>query len=126
MLSGKRGELVSGVERFEDLVAWQKARELVRAVHEVTRDRRQWDIDLTRQFRRAAVSTMSNIAEGFERDGAAEFEHFLSVAKLSCAEVRSLLYAASDCGFLDEATFHRLRSQAVETGRVIGGLRAAV
>lgn len=117
---------MSGAERFEDLIAWQKARELVRAIHVVTRDRqRWWDIDLVRQIRRTAVSTMSNIAEGFERDGAAEFEQFLSVAKSSCAEVRSLLYTAWDCDFIEEATFQQLRSQADETGRVIGGLRAA-
>jgi four helix bundle protein len=119
--------VVSGTERFEDLIAWQKARELVSSIHAVTSDRRQWsDADLARQLRRAAVSSMSNIAEGFERDGSAEFEHVLSVAKASCAEVRSLLYAAWDYGFLDEATFQRLHGQATETGRVIGGLRAAV
>src|SRR5215216_6140 len=110
------------VERFEDLVAWQKARVLTRAIYEVTR-RGDFENDygLARQIQRAAVSVMSNIAEGFERHSSAEFHHFLYIAKSSCAEVRSQLYVAFDIGYLDEPEFRRLLDQAQEVARVIGG-----
>ena len=115
------------IERFEDLIAWQKARELTRAIYEVTRQGAlAKDYGLSGQIQRAAVSIMSNIAEGFERGGRGEFHQFLSTAKASCAEVRSQLYAALDVGYLDEVTFDRLMQQAEEVGRIIGGLRASV
>ncbi|HKG24483.1 MAG TPA: four helix bundle protein [Thermomicrobiales bacterium] len=115
------------VERFEELVAWQKGRRLVRDLYHVTR-RGDFarDRDLVSQIRRAAVSVMSNVAEGFERGGRSEFEHFLSTAKSSCGEVRSLLYVAFDAEYIDESTFLRFRANADEVGRIVGGLRAAV
>ena len=115
------------VERFEDLIAWQKARQLRREVYRITRTPgfRQ-DLDYRRQIQRAAVSVMSNIAEGFERGGRAEFAQFLSTAKASCGEVRSLLYVALDEGWLDESQFRTLMDQVEEASRVIGGLRTAV
>jgi len=76
------------VERFEDLIAWQKARGLTRSVYEVTRNGDfAKDYGLSGQIQRAAVSIMSNIAEGFKRGGRGESHHFLSTAKASCAEV---------------------------------------
>jgi four helix bundle protein len=69
---------------------------------------------------------MSNLAEGFERGRPAEFHQFLSVAKASCAELRSQLYVAFDVGYLDETKFKRLMALAEEVARIIGGLRAAV
>ncbi len=81
------------VEHFEDLIAWQKARELTRAIYEVTRQGAfAKDYGLSGQIQRASVSIMSNIAEGFERGNPREFHQFLSVSKSSCAEVRSQLY----------------------------------
>ncbi len=74
----------------------------------------------------AAVSVMSNIAEGFERGSRGEFHQFLSTAKASCAELRSQLYVALDAGYVDQAGFDELSTQAREVGRIIGGLRAAV
>jgi four helix bundle protein len=123
---GKEG-IVARVERFEDLIAWQKGRGLVREVYRLTR-RGEFarDRDLVSQIRRAAVSVMSNVAEGFERGGRPEFEHFLSTAKSSCGEVRSLLYVAFDAEYIDEPTFRQLRVDAEEVGRIVGGLRAAV
>ena len=115
------------IERFEDLVAWQKARVLSRKVYEVTRTGDfARDFALTNQIRRAAISVMSNIAEGFERYGRNEFHQFLSIAKASCAEVRSQLYIAFDVGYINEEQFNSLKEQAEETARVIGGLRASV
>jgi len=115
------------IEKFEDLIAWQKARELTRAIYEATRQGAfAKDYGLSGQIQRATVSIMSNIAEGFERGGRGEFHQFLSTAKASCAEVRSQLYVALDVGYLDETSFDRLMQQAQEVGRIVGGLRASV
>ena len=118
---------MSKVQRFEDLIAWQKARRLTRQVYEFTRRGScARDFGLSGQIQRASVSIMSNIAEGFERNRHAEFHQFLSVAKSSCAEVRSQLYVALDVGYLNLSEFEALLAQAEEVGRIIGGLRAAV
>ena len=94
------------VERFEDLIAWQKARGLTRVIYKATRNGDfAKDHGLSRQIQRTAVSVMSNITEGFERGARGEFHQFLSTAKASCAEVRSQLYVALDAGYLDEVSF---------------------
>ena len=118
---------MASVERFEDLVAWQKARELTTKVYKVTRGAQfAKDPALSSQMRRAAVSVMANIAEGFERDGRAEFPHFLSTAKASSGELRSHLYVALDGGYVDATTFRDLLALGEEVSRIISGLRASV
>ena len=115
------------IERFEDLVAWQKSRKLTQEIYQVTRRGNfAKDFGLSGQIQRAAVSIMSNIAEGFERGGRKEFHQFLSMAKASCAEVRSQLYVALDIGYLDQSEFNELLNRAEEVGRIVGGLRASV
>jgi len=115
------------IERFEDLIAWQKARSLTHTIYQITRQGAfARDFGLSNQIQRAAVSIMSNLAEGFERSGLGEFHQFLSTAKSSCAEVRSQLYVALDVGYLDQVTFKQLLAQAEEVGRIIGGLRASI
>ncbi|MBI2214447.1 MAG: four helix bundle protein [Acidobacteria bacterium] len=115
------------VDRFEDLIAWQKARELCKQVYHLTAKRDfSRDFALVDQLRRSAISIGSNIAEGFERNNPKEFHQFLSVAKSSCAEVRSQLYTAVDVGHITEDEFEGVYALAAETGRVLGGLRAAV
>jgi four helix bundle protein len=115
------------VERFEDLIAWQKARELTLKIYRISRQGKFGkDYRLSGQIQRAAVSIMSNIAEGFERGGLGEFHQFLSTAKASCAELRSQLYVGLDVGYIDDRTFQNLRTQSEEVGRIIGGLRASV
>lgn len=115
------------VMRFEDLIAWQKARVLVAEVYRVTRGGAfARDFALVDQLRRAAVSVLSNIAEGFDRRRWAEFHNLLVVAKGSAAEVRSQLYVALDVGYLDEAEFRGLYDKAVEVARIVAGLRSAV
>jgi four helix bundle protein len=79
------------------------------------------DFGLRDQIRRASVSIMSNIAEGFERDGNKEFIQFLSTAKGSSGELRSQLYVALDAGFLDQSGFNSLYTQANSTTNLIGG-----
>lgn len=84
------------------------------------------DFALSSQLQRAAVSIMSNIAEGYERDGPTEFRRYLTIAKASCAEVRSLLYVCLDTGYLPREDFEPLLRQAEEVARVIGGLRKSI
>lgn len=110
-------------QRFEEIEAWKLARELTRQIYEITsRGAFAIDFGLRDQIRRASVSVMSNIAEGFERDGNKEFCSFLSIAKASAAEVRSQLYVALDQGYISEDQFHSINSAAAENGRVINGL----
>ena len=115
------------IERFEELIAWQKARALTKAVYQATQaGALAHDFGLRGQMQRAAVSIMANIAEGFERGGLAEFHQFLSTAKASCAELRSELYTALYVGYLGQDQFSQLLEQAEEVARVVGGLRASV
>ena len=115
------------LQRFEDLIAWRKARDLTREIYRTTRSGELVkDYGLSGQMRRAAVSIMANIAEGFERTGQGEFFQFLSIAKASCAEVRSHLYAALDAGYLPQDAFQTLLDMAEEAARVVGGLRVSV
>jgi four helix bundle protein len=115
------------IKRFEDFIAWQKARKLTSEVYKITSPGKfARDYGLKDQIWRAAVSSMSNLAEGFERGRPGEFHQFLSVAKGSCAELRSQLYVALDVGYLDSDAFTALMSQATEVGLVLGGLRASV
>jgi four helix bundle protein len=118
---------MSKITRFEDLIAWQKARVLTKGIYSVSEQGRfARDFGLKGQVQRASVSIMSNVAEGFERSKLTEFHQFLSVAKSSCAEVRSELYVALDVGYLNEDVFRELQLQAEEVGRIIGGLRASI
>jgi four helix bundle protein len=115
------------IRRFEDFIAWQKARKLTSEIYRVTSTGNfARDFGLKDQIRRAAVSSMSNLAEGFERGKPTEFHQFLSVAKGSCAELRAQLYVALDVGYIRTETFDRLMAQATEVGQILGGLRVSV
>jgi four helix bundle protein len=110
------------IERFEDLIAWQKARGLTKEIYSASKAGGfARDFGLRDQIQRASVSTMSNIAEGFERGGDKEFIQFLSHAKGSCGEVRSQLYVALDQGYVTSANFDALSGQATEVSRLISG-----
>jgi four helix bundle protein len=118
---------VAKIERFEDLQAWKKARVLTRSIYETTKHGSfGQDHGLSRQIQRASVSIMSNIAEGFERRTPGEFCQFLTIAKASCAELRSQLYVALDVGYLSQDAFDELSKQADEIARIISGLRTSV
>jgi four helix bundle protein len=118
---------MAGIRRFEDIVAWQKARSLTKSIYTASQNGRfAKDFGLRDQIQRAAVSIMSNIAEGFERSRNREFHQYLSMAKASCAEVRSLLYVSVDTGYLSDDQFAMVLSAAEETARIIGGLRASL
>ena len=111
------------IERFEEIESWKKARELTREVYRLTRDGPACrDFRYIDQIRSACVSIMSNIAEGFERDGNAEFRQFLYIAKGSAGEVQSQLYVALDAAYFSEEQFQSLFRTATDTVRLIGGL----
>ena len=111
------------IERFEDIEAWKKARMLTLRIYEITsKGNLSRDFGLRDQLRRSAVSIMSNIAEGFERNSDAEFRRFLAYSKGSSGELRSQLYVALDVGFVSEESFNRFRDQCVEISRLISGL----
>ena len=114
------------IERFEDLIAWQKARAYGEVYALTRKPPFAKDFGLCGQIQRAVVSIMSNIAEGFERGGRAEFHQFLVIAKGSCAEVRSLLYVSLDVGYINPDDFKRVSELAIEASKIIGGLRVAV
>src|SRR5712671_1163202 len=104
--------------RFEEIDAWQKARELTNAVYDCSeRGAFRRDFGLRDQMRRAAVSVMSNIAEGFEREGKGEFVQFLSMAKGSAGEVEAQLYVALDEGYIDKDQFDSVKAIASSTKR---------
>jgi four helix bundle protein len=108
---------------FEEIECWRKARELTRQVYLITgMDSFAKDFGLKDQIRRASVSVMSNIAEGYDRSGTAEFIRFLTIAKGSAAEVRCQLYVALDQGYVNERMFSEIRSLATETARLTAGL----
>ena len=110
------------IERFEDIQAWQKARELVREIYRTcAAGRLSKDFGLKDQLCRAAVSSMSNIAEGFARKGDREFAHFLDIARGSAIEVQSLLYVALDVEYVEKTEFERLYKISDETASLIGG-----
>ncbi|HBM45795.1 MAG: S23 ribosomal protein [Parcubacteria group bacterium GW2011_GWF2_38_76] len=105
------------IHRFEDLICWKKARELTKEIYKAFKDSK--DRGLKDQIERAAVSVMSNIAEGFERGTKQEFLNYLFIAKGSAGEVRSQLYIALDVGYLNIETFKYLNSLATENSRLI-------
>jgi|SRR5581483_1545468 len=113
----------SMVQNYRDLIAWQKAMDLVERVYSATAsfppDER---FGLTAQIRRAVVSVPSNIAEGQGRRSRSEFGHFLSVAHGSLREVETQLLIAIRLHFLDEAIAESVLSLSDEVGRLIGGL----
>ncbi|MCQ3953725.1 four helix bundle protein [Chloroflexi bacterium CFX2] len=102
------------ISRFEEIEAWQTARELTKMIYSVTEEGKiSRDFGLKDQLRRASVSVMSNIAEGFESKTQAAFIRYLGIAKASAGEVRSQLYVARDVGYLTEQQFSTL-SQITE------------
>ena len=115
------------IKQFEDIEAWQLARELTKRIYAASSEGAfARDFGLRDQIRRAAVSVMSNIAEGHERDGQKEFVQFLSIAKGSCGELRAQLYVALDQLYVAQADFDELSALASRVSRVLHGLAKAV
>lgn len=112
--------------KFEDLDAWRGARTLSKDVYTLTRvGSLSKDLRLCSQIQAAAVSVMSNIAEGFERAGHQEKLHFYNIARASCGELRSQLYVVEDVHTELSAKTSELRERAESVGRLISGLIAS-
>lgn len=115
------------IERFEDLIAWQKARALTREIYAVTRSEEfRRDFALASQIQRSAVSAMANLAEGFERRRRTVSFRYVEMAKGSCAEVASHLYVALDAGYIAQPDFDHLMALATELQRILGGLKSSL
>jgi four helix bundle protein len=109
-------------EKFEDIEGWKLARTATQLAYSASsKPGFCRDFALVNQIRRAAISVMSNIAEGFERGGNKEFIQFLAIAKGSCGEVRSQMYIALDQKYIDQTTFDEIASVLLETSRTISG-----
>ena len=114
---------MSRIERFEDLEVWKSSRSLANLIYNASSAGSfARDFALRDQIRKASISVVSNIAEGFERDGDKEFVQFLFMAKGSCGEVRAQLYLASDRAYLSDEQFSKLTRDATELSRMISGL----
>ena len=114
---------MSRIEKFEDLEVWKFSRSLANAIYnESSVGDFARDFALRDQIRKASISVVSNIAEGFERDGDKEFIQFLYTGKGSCGEVRAQLYLAFDRAYISERQLSTLNRQATEVSRMISGL----
>jgi|ERR1051326_1812831 four helix bundle protein len=108
-----------------DLLAWQKAMDLVTAIYSVTQVFPRDELyGLKSQLRRAAVSVPSNLAEGYSRNSKNELHHFIGQARGSLAEVETQIEIAMNLGYVDTETSSRLLSQIDEVGRLLTGLRS--
>jgi four helix bundle protein len=118
---------MTGITRFEDIKAWQEARKLVQMVYQITgQGPLARDFGLRDQIQRAAISVMANIAEGFDCESHAEFARFLGYARRSAVEVQSLLYAASDIGYISQNIFNGGYDQAGKAKALIGGFKKSL
>ena len=107
-------------ECFEEIIAWQKARDLAVAVYHLFKESR--DFAFRNQIQRAAISISSNIAEGFERKTNEEFKYFLYIAKGSCAELRSLLHMSVDLKMIPQEVSQCHIQDATEVSKILSGL----
>jgi four helix bundle protein len=108
------------IEKFEDIIIWQKSRILVGDIYLSCRLLR--DYSFKDQVQRAVISIMNNIAEGYERKGNKEFTKFLYIAKGSCGEVRSMLYLALDLKYIKKKEFDNFYAKSIEISKMISGL----
>jgi len=110
---------VTRFERFEEIVAWQKAYALTLDVYRITNSTLfSKDFGLKDQIRRASVSIMANIAEGHGRRSSVEFASFLNIARASTAEVQSHLHLAKGLGYIAEAEFDSLYQASTEISKM--------
>jgi len=107
---------------FEDLQVWQEAISLAQKIYQITRESEDLSRDrsLVDQLRRASVSISANVSEGFERRSQKEYLRFLSIAKGSAGEVRSLLSVVQAVGYVDFKTFWQLRNDALSVSKMLG------
>jgi four helix bundle protein len=115
------------IKRFEDIQAWQEARILVKMIYQLTnKEKFSKDYGMRDQIRRASVSVMNNIAEGFDCESKVEFARFLGIARRSAVEVQSILYAAMDVEYIDQTEFDLHYEQARKAKALIGGFKRSL
>jgi len=107
-------------DKFEDIKAWQLAKEIVLDLYRIFAENK--DYDFKRQIIRAGLSIMNNIAEGYERQTNNEFKQFLYIAKGSCGEVRSMLYAALELHYIKEVVFEEMMEKTKYESRMLSNL----
>jgi len=108
------------IKKFEDMIAWQKARNLSNLIYSYSnKNNFEKDFALKDQIRKSAISIMSNIAEGFERNSKMQLKYFLNIAKGSSGELRSQLYIARDQNYISEEQFHDLTRMTVEISKIL-------
>lgn len=111
------------IKRFEDLDCWQEARKLVKMIYEIARNKAfNMDYKLKDQITGAGISTMNNIAEGFDSQSNTEFKRFLRYSRRSVSEVQNCLYVAIDQNYINQPEFNKIYSQAQTTRQIIDGL----
>jgi four helix bundle protein len=108
------------IQKFEEIIAWQKAQDLALCIYQCFIDCK--DFGFKDQITRAAVSVSNNIAEGFERGSKADFKRFLFIAKGSVSEIKSMLYLAEKLAYLHPEKTNQLMEQADEIRRILSGL----
>ena len=108
------------IEKFEDIIGWQKAFELTQIIYQDFSDCK--DYGFKNQIQRSAVSIMNNIAEGFERKTNNEFKQFLYVSKGSCGELRSMIYLAKSLKYLSDENASVLLKKSTEVSKILSGL----
>lgn len=108
------------IRSFEDILAWQKAKELTLFVYPLFKDCK--DYPFKDQIQRACVSIMNNIAEGYERHGNKEFRNFLYIAKGSCAEVRSMTYLALDLRYISLSESKEIYDKSIVISKMLSSL----
>jgi four helix bundle protein len=108
------------IERFEDIVAWQKSKELSLSIYKIFRVNK--DLGFRDQICKASISVMNNIAEGFERKSDNEFRHFLYISKGSCGEIRSMLHIAIQLNYLTTEQYRDMEQLSSEVSKLISGL----
>jgi four helix bundle protein len=117
------GKIMQKPEKFEDLEAWQAARELINEAYRLARrEPMSRDFGLCDQFRRAALSVMNNIAEGWESLHVAEKKQFYNWSRRSCGEVRSMSYVLLDNNFITAQEQQTLLKSCIRTGKLVSGL----
>ncbi len=107
------------IEKFEDIIAWQKSKELICDIYAIFKSHH--DFGFKGQIQRAGVSVMNNIAEGFERKGNKEFKQFLFIAKGSCAEIRSMLHLALELKYINNNQYNKLNALSTEVSKLLSG-----
>lgn len=118
---------VGVINTFEDLECWQFGRQLTSLVYKSTKTAmEQRDFSFADQMRRAAISVMNNIAEGFERDSNVDYARFLYISKASAGEVRSMAYAGLDLGYFTQEQFDQIFELSTRCSKTTWGLIKSV